>query len=397
LEVDWLVGYYPPPENFQASLEKILKGENTFKVLQEAYAKNPKDVAAVFGIGRKWADRYDTAKAEDKFKEVIALDPQGKAGAYTDPETHIAAPFTDFARFELAAASFQTRKPDPAPLKAFIDAYPASPLAREVYLYLSSYYGSAAPKEDAGKFFAEFAGRYPGDPEPLVFWLRRIIRDRGPLDKGLELAAKLGEITRRNPNPNLNQTMARVYDLAGDKAKAEEVYGKTFMDGRVQSLAYNLISYANYWSGKKENLESAKAMVDTAVKIGPDSVYFLRDVADAYIRLGEDAKAMAAYGPAWLEKSESGLTGRDINTYASFWLRQEKNLESALEAARKSVEIDPKSYYFWSTLSDVYAKMGDKTEAVKAGEKALELAPANAKVALQKRIDGLKGPAPEKK
>ena len=184
-------------------------------MLNSAYGKNPRDVAAVFGLARKWGDRYDTAKAQDKYKEVIALDPEGKAGNFTDAEdTKITAPYLDFARFELASASFDTRRPDPAPLKAFIAAYPASPLVRQAYRVLSSYYGGPAPNEEAGKFFAEFAGRYPGDPVPLLAWLRRIVRDKGPVDKGLELAAQLRDATQMTPNPAVNQTIARLYDIA---------------------------------------------------------------------------------------------------------------------------------------------------------------------------------------
>ena len=142
-------------------------------------------------------------KTIEKYKEVLALDPEGKAGSFTDADdTKITAPYTDFARYELAAASFQTRRRDPAPLRAFIDAYPASPLVRQAYRTLGSYYVSSASKEDAAKLFAEFAGRYPGDPEPLSLWLRRIVRDKGPVDKGLEIAAQLRAATRMTPNPS---------------------------------------------------------------------------------------------------------------------------------------------------------------------------------------------------
>ncbi len=355
-------------------------------------------MAAAFGLARKWDDRFDTAKAEEKYNQVIALDPEGKAGSFTDPDNlKLTAPYADFARYELAAANSQARRRDPAPLRQFIDAYPASPLVRQAYDRMNAYYLSSAPKEEAAKYFAEFAARYPADPEPLVLWLRRIIRDKGPVDKGFETAAKLREMTRTTPTPSLNLTLARFYDMAGDKAAAEAAYGKTFMDGRVESLAHNLIAYANYWSEKKENRESAAAMVDTAAKIGPDNVFFVRDVADAYMRLGEEAKAMNAYGPPWLEREGARLSDQDINSYAAFWVRQGKNLDSALAAAKKAVELQPKAYYYWSVLSDVYVTMGNTAEAVKAVEKAVQLAEGNAKVAMQKKLDGLKGAPPKKK
>ena len=74
-EVDWFVGYDPPAEKFEASLAKITAGDGTLKALTAAYARNPKDVPTVFGLARKWSERYDEAKANEKYREVIALDP----------------------------------------------------------------------------------------------------------------------------------------------------------------------------------------------------------------------------------------------------------------------------------------------------------------------------------
>ena len=240
-EVDWFVGYSPPPENFQARLEKILKGEDTYLALQKTLAENPDDVAAIFKVARKWGERYDEAKATAEYKKVIALDPEGRAGTFTDERTQISAPYTDFAKYEIATASFQGPKPDPAPVEAFIADNPGSPLVRQAYRELGYYY-NRAPKEAAEvralltykeqAFYAKYAARYPDDPEPLTAWLGRIVRDKGPVDKGLELAQKLRELTASNPDPSVNRTVAQMYDIAGDKAKAEEVYGPAFMDRR---------------------------------------------------------------------------------------------------------------------------------------------------------------------
>ncbi len=398
-EVDWFVGYSPPAENFQTHLEKILRGENTFKALQTAYAANPKDVGVVFRLGLKWSERNDTAKAQEKYNEVVALDPEGKAGSFTDEDdTHITAPCTDFARFEIAAAGFTGAKPDPALIKAFISDYPKSPLVRTAYRQMASYYISRAAKEDAEAYFAEFTARFPGDAEAVSLWLARVLRDKGPADKADELAGRLWALTVSNPQPRFNQLIAQAYDLAGDKAKAAQAYGKGFMDSQVENLAYSLLTYANYWADRKENLESAEAMAETALKLQPGGdPYFFRSVAGVYLKAGDEAKALGIYGPAWLEKSTADKADQDINGYASFWMRQGKNLESALAAAQKTVELQPKAYYYWSTLSDVHAKMNNKAEAVKAAEKAVELAPATAKAPMQRKLEMLKSPGPDKK
>lgn len=396
-EVDWFVGYAPPPDNYLGKLEKILRGEGTFKALQAAFAANPQDVAAIFGLARKWEARDDTAKSQEKYKEVLALDPEGKAGSYTDEDSWVTAPFTEFARLLLAMAGLRGPRPDAAPVRAFIAQNPKSRLVRIAYQEMSNYYVGGAPKEEADKFFTEYSTRFPDDPVPAAMWLARVIRDKGPAEKAVELAGRLRELSAFIPDPRISQMIARAYDLAGDKGLAEAAYGKTFMQDRVDTLASSLAAYVDYWVEKKENLESAAAMAETAARLKPGDPYYVRRVAYAYCAGGQEAKALEVYGPAWLEKDGAGLSAQDLRNYATFWLRQGNNLGSALAAAKRTVELEPRTYYLWATLSDVYAKMGNKPEAVKAAEKAVEFADTQSKQAMQKKLEALKGPAPEKK
>ena len=347
-------------------------------------------MAVIFKMARKWNERYDAAKATAEYRKVIALDPQGKAGTYTDEDSQITAPCADFAKYEIARASFQGQKPDPAPIEAFIADSPQSPLVRQAYRDLRAYFSRMAPKEAAQAFYAKYAARFPDDPAALEAWLGRIVRDKGPVDQGLELAQRLRALTMADPSPSINRTLAQMYDLAGDKAKAEEVYGPAFMDRQVRSTAQDLIAYAGYWAEKKENLESVSAMAEAALRLQPGSLNVIRSVASLYLRAGEDAKAVDVYGPAWLEKAIAAGGDRDVNTYASFWLRAGKNLESALAAAKASVEMQPKAYLYWTTLSDIYVKTGDKAQAIKAAEQAVGLTEGRAKEAMQKKLDALK-------
>jgi tetratricopeptide (TPR) repeat protein len=394
-EVDWSVGYDPPAEKFEASLTKMVAGDGTFKALTAAYAGNPKNVPTVFQLARKWSERYDEAKANEKYKEVIALDPQGKAGTYTQEYTKVTVPYTEFAEFTIATTALQmSQKPDLAPVKGFIAKYPKSNLIKQAYQRMSSYYSYSAPKEEAAKFFPEYAAKYPNDPMVQFTWLSRIVRDKEPLDKGAELAAKIEEMTDFNPSASINNLLAQFYILKGDKAKAEEIYGKSFMDGQLSSLGYGLVGYANFWIGRNENLDNAVAMAETALKLQPDNTYFLSQTANAYMKAGKDDKALAIYGPAFARKSASD--GSLLNGYAYFWAGQGKNLDNALTAAKKAVELTPGRYAFWDTLGAVYAKMKNTAEAIKAMEKAIELAPDNLKEAYKKRLDQIKTDAAKK-
>lgn len=76
-----------------------------------------------------------------------------------------------------------------------------------------------------------------------------------------------------------------------------------------------------------------------------------------------------------------------LNTYAWFWAQEGKNLESALDAVKKSIELESDQYN-WDTLSLVYWKMGKYKEAIEAEEKALEFAPGTERYL--KRIEDIK-------
>lgn len=393
-EVDWIVGYGPPPEKFRDKVAKILAGGNTFKELSAARAANPKDAAVAFKLADKWAYRVDYAKAMALYTEVIALDPAGRAGAYTNEYTKVTVPYTEFAALQVAGQGLSATPPTIKPIRDFLARYPKSPLTKDAYSRMAGYYGRTAPKEEAGPFFEEYAALFPDDPAILDHWLSRIIRDKGPYDKGVELAEKIQKARRSPSLPDPYQNVAELYLAKGDKEKADEVYGKGFMENQVFYLAYNLINYANFWIGKDANKENALAMAEKALAMQPDSSYFLQQTAGVYLKLGHEDKAMALFGPAYAEKSDKDAGA--LSSYASFWSGQGKNLEGALAAAKRAVELKPAQYYGWVTLSGVQSKMKNPAEAVKAMEKAVELAPESIKDYYKKSLEKLKAEAGKK-
>ena len=312
-------------------------------------------------------------RSKELFEKVIALDPEGKQGSYAYEYYKATVPYSQAAEFELGQIASQGRKPDPAPLQAFIRKYPESGLVKGAYAYLSSYFGRQASKEDAAKFFEEYTARYPDDRDALGAYVQRIIRDKEPLDKGLALAEKLKEIAGYPRNPGYQQSLAQLHVYKGDTAKAEEEYGKDFIDGYVSSTVSAMVGYANFWVQQGKNLDSAEATADLvaeAAKIRTVASYYLAQVASVYVRLEKTDKALAVYGPEFAQKNwgDEGTLG----SYASYWNRQGKNLDSALEAAKRAVELSP-DYYNYYVLGQVLFKTKNYPEALKAAEKAVEL------------------------
>lgn len=393
-EVDWIVGYAPPPEKFQERLAKIIAGVDTFKALTAAHAGNPNDAAVAFKLARKYVDRSENAKTMELYKAVLALDPDGRSGNYTNDYTKVTVPYTEFAALQLAYQALSAAQPTVKPLRDFIAKYPATPLVKEAYSRMAGYYGQIASKAEADPFFEEYAAKFPEDTTILDLWLARILKDEGPYEKGVEIAEKIQKARRGLAISDPNQNIAELYMLKGDKAKAEEIYGKPYMERQASYLAYNMVDYARYWIGKDENKDSALAMVEMALTLQPDSTDIVQQAAGVYLKMKMDDKALSVYGPAFARKYEANPDV--VSTYGIFWSRQGKNLESALAAAQKAVELKPSVYYLWTRLSGVQNKLGNGAEAIRAMEKAVELAPDSAKDHYKKELEKLKAGAQKK-
>ena len=393
-EVDWFIGYGPPPEKFLARLERILRGEETFKALQAAYARDPKDAAAAFKLARKWGDRFDEAKAAELYRQVIALDPQGQAGSYTMEATGLTAPYPEHAEYALASQALRLetlgRKADFSPLRAFIAKYPNGKLAKQAWKDMAEYhlYYGQTSKEEAARFFDEFTAKYPDDASVLGRALERLVETKDASDKGREIAEKIEDLTRDNPSSDLQEQLARFYELRGDRAKAERLFGPEFAGRQVDRLASTLVSYANYWLNQNVNLDSAVAMAELALKLKPGEDFYVQRAVRAYAKTGQDEKALALYGPAYVEKQTADAAA--LSRYATFWAGQGKNLDSALAAAKKAVELKERSYSYWWGLSSVYQKMKNIPEAIKAKEKADAIAPDQIKQTYLRELERLK-------
>ncbi len=187
---------------------------------------------------------------------------------------------------------------------------------------------------------------------PQRGYIERIIRDKDPVDKGLALAEKLKEMTGYPQNPDYQSYLAQLYVLKEDPAKVDEAYGKDFADDYVSTAIFALNGYANFWIEQGRNLESAEEMADImAAAIGAAKdvpPYMCGQVAGLYTKLKKTDKALAVYGPGFAEKCRDDQSA--LASYASFWNRQGTNLESALGAAKRSVELTS-DYYNNFTLA----------------------------------------------
>jgi tetratricopeptide (TPR) repeat protein len=307
-------------------------------------------------VARKHESRFETDKALPLYKEVLALDPEGKTG--TTEYNGVAVPYVEYADFRIALDA-GSKAQDPAPYLAFASRRPASALAREAYRSCSFYFLSGKTKDEAFKFFEDGLAKFPGDALLSFYYLQKIARERDNLDRGIALASEMGRYA--SLNDNFQRLGAQLQMLKGDLDSAEAAYGPDYVDGRLSNAVSALQSYAQFWAGQKTNMDSAIRAMEMAMDLQPDSFYAANSAADFYIRAGLPEKADEVYGPAYAEKYKSDAQA--LAYYAYFWARQKKHPES-LSAAEAAVRLKPDDSNILQLAAQVFVAWDKKDRAL---------------------------------
>jgi tetratricopeptide (TPR) repeat protein len=373
-EVDWIYTYAAPPAKFHEKVVKVFKGEDTFRSLNARITADPKNVTLLTQIARKHEDRFESAKAVELFKQVLALDPEGRSGTTTYSGSTV--PCADYADYRIALEE-GAKAEDPAPYLAFAARRPASPLAREAIRRCSYLFLSGRTKDEAFKFFEDGLAKFPGDPLLTFYYLQRILQERDNLDRGLALIreaksyASLGEMMVR--------LGAQINVLQGDLDSAEAAYGPDYVNRVLSSTVSALQGYAQFWAVQKKNMDSAIRAVQLGLDLRPDDPYTAYSAATFYVRAGLAEKADEVYGAAYAEKHKEDAQA--LALYASFWSRQKKHPESA-EAAEAAVRLQPddpnilemaaQTFIAWDKKDRALAVFGPAA-AAKLGDNALLL------------------------
>lgn len=368
-EIDWISGYAPPPEKVQAEIERMVAGRDTFKALLAAYARNVANIATVFKLTQKYSNRVDDINnALLKYKELITLDPKGEKG--TTVFLNETVSYTEYAEYKIGLAVLNEDKRDPQPLRIFVKKHPNSAIVKHAYSEMSAnFYQDSGSKEEAAQFYQEYAARYTDAPDPLGDWVSRIIADKDPVDKGIELAEHALSLKKADSGWNPAIDLARLYALRQDSAKMEEVLGDKYIRDRASAFARELVGYANFWLEQK-SIDRALRTADVALNNAYDNPVILGGLASIYSRAGKSDKALAVYGPELMNRLGDDYSA--LNAYAAFWNRQNTNLDSAIAAAIKANRTEP-GIWGLGTLQSLYIKKKNYDEAIKTLEKLMEL------------------------
>jgi tetratricopeptide (TPR) repeat protein len=353
---------------------KVLKGEDTFRALNAKLQTDRQNVPLMMQVARKYESRFAMDKALPLFREILTLDPDGKAG--TTEYAGNTVPCVEYADFRIALDA-GAKAEDPAPYLDFAARRPASRLAREAYRSCAYFFVAGRSKDEAFKFFEDGLAKFPGDPLLTYYYLQRIIQDRDNLERGIVLARDMRLYS--SLNDAIQRQGAQLQVLKGDFDSAVAAYGPDYIDGNISRAVSALQSYAQFWADQKKNIDSAVKAMKLALDLRPDDVYTTYSAASFYVRAGLPDKADEVFGPAYAEKHQDDAQA--LSLYADFWARQKKHPES-LSAAEAAVRLKPddsytlemaaRAFIIWGQLDRALAMYGPSTVA-KIGDDAMRL------------------------
>jgi tetratricopeptide (TPR) repeat protein len=360
-EVDWIAGYTPPPEKFQARMLSILKGIDTLPSLATIQSQDPENPEPLIKLGIKYQERQYRDNALECFKKAAALDPDGKKMMKRDTGEMVSCKeMADYQYARTFAVTFGLIDVEAA--KAYIRNYPSGKLLKEAYLEVSRFY--RLDNEGGLAFFDEFISKFSDDPDALNAYVEKAHRasqslqtlEGNPIfDNGIDIAGRIMEVYPEITRFQAAKSYAQFLVYKNDTDAAKKAFGEDFLTGQVQVWSDSLLSFAEFWLNQKQNMEEAEEAVVRALNLAPDNPEVLRRAAAAFhIHLGKPDKALEVFGPDVLPKI--GDNARALYDYFKFWMPLKTNEESAENALKMLWELKAKTVYYRIGAANVYQK-----------------------------------------
>ncbi len=285
-----------------------------------------------------------TAKAQELYKKVIALDPEGKAGSYTYEYLKATVPYTRGRRIHAGSEGRvqpQARSRRRSGLSSRSTRRAGSsrtPIATSAII--------TARRPPRRTRTSSSRSTRPSSPRtrrlsaPIV---RAHHQGQGPARQGPRHGRKAqGHRRLSAESGDYQENLAQLYVLKNDPAKVDEEYGKDFADGYASNAVLRPDRLRQFLDRSRQ--EPRERRGDGRPRRRPPSGQQRRPVL--HVRPGgrhlrqaqEDGQGPGLLRPR-IRQEELGRPVRAFELRRRFWNRQGTNLESALAAARRSVEL----------------------------------------------------------
>ena len=254
-------------------------------------------------------------------------------------------------------------------VKTYIKNYPSGQLLKEAYIEISRFY--SVDDMEGQDFFDKFFSKFPGDPDVLNTYIRKVDRitksleDNIAYDKGVEIAERIIEVYPEITYFQAAKNYAQILLSKDDIDTAGRVFGDDFLTGQIQLWSDNLLTYAEFWLIRKQNIAKAEEALASALNLDPENPEVLRRAAAAfYTHLDQPDKALEVFGPSVIPIIDGNA--RALYDYFKFWMTLKTNEESAENTLKILWELKPDTVYYRIGAATVYRKadMMDKALAV---------------------------------
>lgn len=148
---------------------------------------------------------------------------------------------------------------------------------------------------------------------------------------------------------------AGVFRKAGMMEKALAVFGPDFATGHQDDLPA-LYEYGMYWVNQALNLESAVPALTRALSLSPSTWTNHWRAARALARIKNPEAVLEVFGPAYLPNIKDDALA--LSQYAEYWIRQNSNRQSAIEALEMAVQLEILSSYDLLSLAYAFVQGG---------------------------------------
>ncbi len=148
---------------------------------------------------------------------------------------------------------------------------------------------------------------------------------------------------------------AGVFRKAGMMEKALAVFGPDFAAERQDDFPA-LYEYGRYWVGQAVNLDSAVPALTRALTLSPGTWINHWQAARALTKIKNPEAALKVFGPSYLPHIKDDADA--LSQYASYWIEQNSNRQSAIEALEMAVQLENLSSIDLRRIAYSFARAG---------------------------------------
>ncbi|MFC1556095.1 tetratricopeptide repeat protein [candidate division KSB1 bacterium] len=366
-EIDRIIGF--SKTTFLSSLNKAYNREDTFIGLKKQYEKNPDDLVVTFKLAYKYQKTMrDENNANELYAKVLERPEEARMIEieYTEPGETIN--LYEWALYQRANTGY----PNVETYVTLLKEFPDSRFAFDAYDKGSMYMPKDPDPEMEKWFYDSLLEKHPDNLKLLNNYINHFVYAERNTEKVLELCEKVTKDYNALRNINIIfGNYAQLLEKQGDSEKARKIYGPSYASRLISGLDLALGNYVNYWARQDSTPATIEPAADALVKLDRFGRNRSR-IASAYLGMGADEKAFEVYGDSFLEENKDDKSATMIiSSYANFWARIGKNLESVQKAAELYKE-KTNGKELLEIMEKVYRAKGEEALAQEYSDKFFE-------------------------